>query len=650
MSNIISLNPPLKAKDGQSLRCVVVARISTEHQDMQSLEDQDAKCRRYIRDCFEGEVSFLLIASRGSGEHLDREELYRLEQMIESRAVDLVIAEDLSRICRRRRAYDLCEMCEDHGVRLIAINDRVDTEVDGWEDSATMATWHHERSNRDTADRIKRSLNNRFDQGGVIQFTIFGYVKPPGIKTDGGLQKDPTAEPIIQEIFRRLEQGVFYAEIADWLNAEGIAPGPYCRLPRWDGPMVRRFVHEPILKGTRIRNRKVTKRTNKTGRRRTVKGEPGQLRKRHCPHLAFVDPDYFDHVIKLADDRNRDYQRTHNGQPDPRLGVSRKRTHFPGQHARCGICGRLMHWHGMKGQRVMLCSGAADYRCWNSMHVHGGECARRISNAVVQAISELPDFDTVFGQLVGERLAEAADLEGTQRRALEQQSKDIEQRLTSLVSHLEKRPDSPTMLERLDQLESQRSAVRHQLKQLRDTPKSSVVLPAANELRQHLVATLQELAVDDPETCRLLRQLIPDLQIVPYQVCDASDIIPRAELTLTLIPLLPSALRDEQADVIFTKRLLVNLCDPSQRVLYHQQATDLQQQRLKEREIAVRLGIAQSAVQRALRINRLMRSLDLTEPFIRLVSIPTVCNRLRRHLHPRFRFEPLDGFPSPRMT
>ena len=55
MSIVISLNPPLKAKDACPLRCVIVARISTEHQDKQSLADQQAKCRRYIGDHFDGQ-------------------------------------------------------------------------------------------------------------------------------------------------------------------------------------------------------------------------------------------------------------------------------------------------------------------------------------------------------------------------------------------------------------------------------------------------------------------------------------------------------------------------------------------------------------------------------------------------------------------
>lgn len=358
---LIKLDPPLKPRNGNSLRCLIASRISTVHQERQSLDDKVAKCRAYLGGHYEGTMEFDVIASQGSGEHLDRQELATLETKIESRQYDVVIAEDLSRICRRKRAYDFCEMCIDHATRLIAINDRVDTDVSGWEDSAFIATWHHERSNRDTSDRIRRTLNNRFDNEGVVQFVVFGYLKPPGAKSDAELTKDPAVEAIIPDLFRRLEDGASYAELADWLNAQGIPPGQFCRLNRWDDQMVRRWVHNPILKGIRERNRLISKRHHKTGRHRSVKAEPKQLRVRKCPHLAYFDAEYYDNVIQLLKERNQGFHRTANGQPDPRLGVSRKRTLFPGQHAVCGICGRLMHWHGMKGEQVMLRSSAANY-------------------------------------------------------------------------------------------------------------------------------------------------------------------------------------------------------------------------------------------------------------------------------------------------
>jgi site-specific DNA recombinase len=229
-------------RGGRVLKTVSVSRISTDHQDERSLEDQLAKHKSFMAGQYSGPIEWTVIKSRGSGEHLDRNELNELEQLIESDEFDLVIAEDLGRICRRRRAYDLCELCVDHKVRLIAINDRVDTGEDGWEDGAFISTWHHERSNRDTSERIKRSLRNRFQQGGVCQTFPFGYIKPENAKSDAEVRKDPEAEPVYDEWFTRLERGDAYAEVADWLNGKDVPTGPWCEREKWDGPLVtRRF-------------------------------------------------------------------------------------------------------------------------------------------------------------------------------------------------------------------------------------------------------------------------------------------------------------------------------------------------------------------------------------------------------------------------
>jgi site-specific DNA recombinase len=220
-------NPCFVPRDGRVFKIVSVSRISTDHQDERSLEDQLAEHKNFMGGQYGGSIEWKVIKSRGSGEHLDRAELNELEALIESDQIDLVITEDLGRICRRQRAYDLCELCVDHSVRLIAINDRVDTVDEGWQDSAFIATWHHERSNRDTSERIKRSLRNRFQQGGVCQTFPYGYIKPENAKSDADVRKAPEAEPVYDEWFSRLERGDAYAEVADWLNekAFSLAPG-----------------------------------------------------------------------------------------------------------------------------------------------------------------------------------------------------------------------------------------------------------------------------------------------------------------------------------------------------------------------------------------------------------------------------------------
>src|SRR5260221_399010 len=93
------------------------------------------------------------------------------------RGAELVVL-IIGRICRRNRAVDFCELCEDADTRLVAINDSIDTAADNWRLCAFFASFKHESTNKDTSNRIRRSLRNRFKQGGVVQTFPFGYVKP----------------------------------------------------------------------------------------------------------------------------------------------------------------------------------------------------------------------------------------------------------------------------------------------------------------------------------------------------------------------------------------------------------------------------------------------------------------------------------------
>src|SRR5260370_6681646 len=121
---------PLRFKNGLELLVLIICRISTTHQDPRSLADQAALCEQHVRTRYSGQIRFTRIQGQGSGEALDRQDLADAEAAVESGAYDLVIVEDLGRICRRNRAIDFCELCEDAGTRLIAINDSIDTAID----------------------------------------------------------------------------------------------------------------------------------------------------------------------------------------------------------------------------------------------------------------------------------------------------------------------------------------------------------------------------------------------------------------------------------------------------------------------------------------------------------------------------------------
>jgi DNA invertase Pin-like site-specific DNA recombinase len=185
------LNPPLHPRRGSILKVLGVARISGDNQDEKSLADQEALYRRWLDEHFGGHYELTMIATRGSGERVDREELGRLADAIESKEFDLIIAEDLGRIARRVHAVLICESCEDSETRLIALNDSIDTGQEDWRLYTFFASMRYESYNRDTSRRIRRSLRNRFMDDGVLRSLPFYCRRRPGAKNDLDVEKIP---------------------------------------------------------------------------------------------------------------------------------------------------------------------------------------------------------------------------------------------------------------------------------------------------------------------------------------------------------------------------------------------------------------------------------------------------------------------------
>lgn len=636
----------LTARHGGRPQGLIFTRVSSIiHQDERSNDEQASKCREYIRDRFNVDVDYTVISGHGSGERLDREELGHLEKAIESGRIDFVITEELSRIARRHTAFDICERCEDLMVRLIAINDGIDTFDVNWRERVTMVAWHHERSNRDTSDRIKRAQRQRFEVGGIVQEVPFGYLKPEGARSDADLIKDPEAEGFVTDIFNRVKEGASFAEVAYVLNKLNVPTGPFCRREKWNGAMVSRLIKNPIFKGVRERNRHMSHRINRTGRRRTVKAPAHMLRTRTCPHLAYFSAAEYDALIAELKLRNAWCHRAREDRRDPLLGRPRRRTPFPGQHLKCGICGRTYYWHGAETRGVMVCAGATDYKCWNSLYLNGNECARAVLQRVASELATLPEFDAVFGNLVREQV-ERLDLARNERRQqLIRRITDAESRQANLLAAIERRPDQERLLERLDQVEAELVQVRHELHGVDSEPTIETAIPQADELRHQLAELIAAASRQDQELGRRLRDVLPALYVVPYQLIDGGDLVPRVEYTLDLAPLLATELRDLQNSQQFQGSGVITITRLPQRLEFFQQAALLRTEGLTRSQTAKRLGISLSACANALRIDRLMRERGLTEPFERMTEPRASMTRLRRHRSERFRFEPLPGFP-----
>jgi hypothetical protein len=88
------------------------------------------------------------------------------------------------------------------------------------------------------------------------------------------------------------------------------------------------------------------------------------------------------------------------------------------------------------------------------------------------------------------------------------------------------------------------------------------------------------------------------------------------------------------------KVVQIDLFQAPQRERFRTQVIALRKERVPEREIARQLGITQPVVQYAAALRRMMDKLGVTDPYVPVLAPPDD-SKLRRHKHPRYRFEPL---------
>ena len=635
-----------RPKNGHTLKVIGVGRISTDHQDELSLGDQEALYREHLRRILPEGTKFELtvIKSRGSGQILDRAEFIQLCEMVESGEYDIVIAEDLGRIVRRMRAYIFCEEAEDAATRVIAINDYVDTKDEGWRQATFFASFKHESFCRETSKRIRRTLRNRFREGGIFQYTIYGYIKPHSGATDDEVTKDPDAEAIYDHWFTLLEDGANYREVADWLNDLGVPTGDYCRTDEWTGAMVKRLTFTPLLKGERRRNERITKRVNKTGRPKTVPAPESEKLSRIVPHLAFIEPERYDRVIRMLKQRNAKYKRAESVVNDPRAGIPKRHTRFPGQHLRCGVCGRLFVLGGHGRKERLMCNGAREHKCWNAMTVSGPDVAAAVGTRLRELVRELPEFDSTWvEEYEAQRDALLVD-HNSQLGELQKKLSAETRKLENLVAGLAQAGTSDAIVRSIRQSEEKVGLLRDEVFRIERDQQNSPSLPTLDEIRNVADEAFDDMTAESPEFGRLMRSVVEDFFVLPYRLADGGEVQPRVVFRASLGGLLGSQL----ILPIMQFDCEVDLAKRPKRLRFLDPVVNMVADGMKHQDIADQLGIFKTEVGYAMRLHRAMKALGTNDPWVPVTSIEQVIDCYKRVRNPRFKFEPLPGFETTR--
>jgi hypothetical protein len=263
----------------------------------------------------------------------------------------------------------------------------------------------------------------------------------------------------------------------------------------------------------------------------------------------------------------------------------------------------------------------------------------------LDAIESLPEFDELLRENVKKGIEEGLRNSNDELQRINQKLGNCERIIANIVNAIGSLGHSDSLKDRLREEEGRKVDLLERIRLLETTPKVVPELPSIDDLKVRARNAMQRLAVTDPDFGRLMQRLIPRLEVIPVRLIDGGGIYLRARITLDLNSMLPVA---HQAAVgsLLVREIVIDLFELPQRAAFRQQIVELRANGLTEREAANTVGLTITASQKAMALHRMMITRGLSDPIEIVTAPPNDIRRVRRHRHPRYRFEPLDGYPS----
>ena len=256
----------MKASQNQKYN-ILYGRLSQEDErqgESNSIYNQRLLLEQYARE--NGFQNTLFLADDGySGTNFERPSWKKIVEMIENGQVETLIVKDLSRLGREylQVGYYTEIYFPQKGVRFIAVNDGVDSLVEGSNDFNPIRNWANELHAKESSKKVravKRMQAQRGERTGGAP--PYGYKKKAPDSKE--IVPDEVTAPVVQRIFSLCAAGKGPSQIARQLTAEQVLnPSNYyfrqtgatlCGLDtsqpcRWSGATVAHILDNIVYRG-----------------------------------------------------------------------------------------------------------------------------------------------------------------------------------------------------------------------------------------------------------------------------------------------------------------------------------------------------------------------------------------------------------------
>lgn len=622
---------PLKPRNSDGiLRVIIMGRISTVHQDVNSIVASQEYARDYLKSVYDGPMEVTCLGEQASGMLASRQSIETAEAMIATRSIDLVLAEDLGRIYRNPRyQYDFVQNAVDHRTRVICVADNLDTSSDNWETMLGVASLHHGATVPETRRRVRRTADHSFRQGGVVMKVIYGYRKltkeeaasgqfgPPGLR----LAKLPECTPVLDALAGRLLAGDSYREMSDWLVAEKLPTGHYVTSGKWSPKLVRDLLSNPLLGGVRTHRKTVHTLVYSTGKHQREKNENPDTE--FFPALAHFNPEVASQVLAEVERRTDESPAQVVHRRTSRKNIPWKSSVFPGQSATCAICGGAMYLLG----KYIKCGDArrcSTDPCWNHVQAPVALIRNRIVGSLVSYSSNHPEVRRALADASWRALQQASSKDDLMRVSLDKQLEILHSETSNLSRAIAKGGELQSLIATLQAAEEKMAVLQKQRDQL-PPPPGEGIWSSAGDIEPDLESALNCLISSSFEFANVLRRLFPTFVVQPVQALDCPAVFARASILFRPSALVAPACDDRLDDV----PLAFDLFEPAAhiRAIHRCLSAKAANSSATYRQIGEGLGLNYMTVKRALDYARMMETAGMRTPYRELTEPPANASR-----------------------
>jgi len=451
------------------MKATLYARVSTNEQRKESIDDQLRECRELCRRHGFNVVGELCDRAR-SGNEASRPGYQQLLRAVRRRECDVIVAHELSRLWRSEsEMHATKEELEYLSVHVVT-DDGIDTRIAGMDILIAIKGAMAKQELRQIAHRTHRALKGLALDGRSAGGKCYGYI--PAIRSGSGRREISAAQAYdVRRIFSWYAAGRSPRWIADRLNEEHIAsPGSewHRASRRQHGKWLASAIHGDTKRGSGIRNnqmyigryvwsRRRSRKKLKSGDREYLLRPAEEWIVVSHPELRIVSEELWEKV------KARQREQAMRIGARVRLGLSKHRARATRTYPKYLLSGIVLC--GVCGSNLVVSGPTQTYVC--ASRVNGGlnACANKLRLPRVRLEQQLLHW--IHGVLVGDDALErllrasrarnggespysgsAASARGDRRQEL----RDEILNLVDAIAHGELR-SSATLAERLAQAE-----------------------------------------------------------------------------------------------------------------------------------------------------------------------------------------------------